>query len=116
MGMHRLLIEGSVTLSGGQRQRLMIARALIGKPRLLFFDEETSALDNRTQSVVIQSLERLRTTRVVAHRLSTLGHADRIFVLAGGQLVEVGRLWRTDCAARSIQPVGAAPDPVTREK
>ncbi len=91
MGMHTLLIEGSVTLSGGQRQRLMIARALIGKPRLLFFDEATSALDNRTQSVVIQSLERLRTTRVVvAHRLSTLEHADRIFVLAGGQLVESG--------------------------
>lgn len=91
MGMHTMLMEGSSTLSGGQRQRLMIARALIGKPRLLFFDEATSALDNRTQAVVTHSLEGLRTTRVVvAHRLSTLEHADRIFVLDSGRLVEAG--------------------------
>ena len=91
MGMHTLLLEGSTTLSGGQRQRLIIARALLGRPRLLFFDEATSALDNRSQAVVTQSLERLRTTRiVVAHRLSTVERADRIFVLDGGRLVESG--------------------------
>jgi NHLM bacteriocin system ABC transporter ATP-binding protein len=92
MGMHTLLIEGSATLSGGQRQRLMIARALIGKPRVLFFDEATSALDNQSQALLTRSLERLRTTRlVIAHRLSTVEHADRIFVLDRGRLVEYGR-------------------------
>jgi len=91
MGMHTLLMEGSSTLSGGQRQRLMIARALIGRPRIVLFDEATSALDNRSQAVVMQSLERLSTTRIViAHRLSTVERADRIFVLDRGRLVEAG--------------------------
>ena len=91
MGMHTLLMEGSSTLSGGQRQRLMIARALIGRPRILLFDEATSALDNRSQALVMQALERLSTTRIiVAHRLSTVERADRIFVLEQGRLVESG--------------------------
>jgi len=91
MGMHTMLIEGSSTLSGGQRQRMMIARALIGRPRLLLFDEATSALDNRSQASVTQSLDGLRTTRiVVAHRLSTVQRADTIFVLEGGRIVEAG--------------------------
>jgi NHLM bacteriocin system ABC transporter ATP-binding protein len=92
MGMHTLLMEGSSTLSGGQRQRVMIARALIGRPRILLFDEATSALDNRSQAVVTQSLARLRTTRIViAHRLSTVQQADCIFVIERGRLVESGR-------------------------
>jgi ATP-binding cassette subfamily C protein len=92
MGMHTLLMEGSSALSGGQRQRLMIARALIGRRRILFFDEATSALDNRSQALVMQSLERLRTTRIIiAHRLSTVERADRIFVLERGRLVETGK-------------------------
>jgi ABC-type bacteriocin/lantibiotic exporter with double-glycine peptidase domain len=91
MGMHTLLLEGTSILSGGQRQRLMIARALIGRPRILFFDEATSALDNQSQAVVMQSLEALRTTRlVIAHRLSTIERADRILVIDHGRVAETG--------------------------
>jgi NHLM bacteriocin system ABC transporter ATP-binding protein len=91
MGMHTQLTEGSPALSGGQAQRLMIARALIGKPDVLMFDEATSALDNPSQAVVTASLERLGVTRlVIAHRLSTVEHADRIIVLDKGRIVEEG--------------------------
>lgn len=92
MGMHTVIGQGGSTLSGGQRQRLMIARALVKKPRLVFFDEATSALDNRTQTTVSTSLRHLRATRiVVAHRLSTIRHADRIYVTERGRIVESGR-------------------------
>ena len=92
MGMHTMISEGGGTLSGGQRQRLMIARAVVQRPRILFFDEATSALDNRTQAIVSESLERLNATRiVVAHRLSTVVNADRIVVVQRGQIVESGR-------------------------
>ena len=92
MGMHTVLSEGGGGLSGGQKQRLLIARALARKPRILLFDEATSALDNRTQEVVQTSLKGLIVTRVViAHRLSTVQDADRIFVLEGGRIVETGR-------------------------
>jgi ABC-type bacteriocin/lantibiotic exporter with double-glycine peptidase domain len=91
MGMHTVLSEGATTLSAGQRQRLMIARALIGRPRILFFDEATSALDNRTQEIVTQSMRRLNASRIViAHRLSTVMRADRVLVLDAGRLVQVG--------------------------
>ena len=91
MGMHTVVNEGGSTLSGGQRQRLMIARAVVNRPRILLFDEATSALDNRTQAIVSQSLDRLKATRVVvAHRLSTILNADRIFVVKAGQVVESG--------------------------
>ncbi len=91
MGMHTVLSEGGGALSGGQRQRLLIARAIVNKPRVLFFDEATSALDNRTQALVGESLEHLQATRVViAHRLSTIVNADRIFVMDDGQLVQSG--------------------------
>lgn len=83
--------EEGVNLSGGQRQRLMIARALLKKPRIVFMDEATSALDNRTQATVAESLENLKATRViVAHRLSTIRNADRIVVLEQGRIVEEG--------------------------
>jgi len=91
MGMHTLLSDGAATLSGGQRQRLMIARAIVRKPRILLLDEATSALDNRTQAIVADSLSRLSATRIViAHRLSTVVHADRICVLEQGRVVQSG--------------------------
>ena len=91
MGMQTLILEGGGALSGGQMQRLMIARAIVGRPKILLLDEATSALDNRTQAVVTDSLDRLRVTRlVVAHRLSTIVHADRIHVMEGGRIVESG--------------------------
>jgi ABC-type bacteriocin/lantibiotic exporter with double-glycine peptidase domain len=69
----------------------MIARALVHKPRLIFFDEATSALDNRTQAIVGASLAQTNATRIViAHRLSTVRNADRILVLERGRIVEAG--------------------------
>jgi ABC-type bacteriocin/lantibiotic exporter with double-glycine peptidase domain len=91
MGMHTLVGEGRSTLSGGQWQRVLIARAIVSKPRILLFDEATSALDNRSQAQVSASLEQLQATRiVVAHRLSTIVNADRIFVIDGGRVVQSG--------------------------
>ncbi len=91
MGMHTILSDGGGTVSGGQRQRLMIAQALIRKPRILFLDEATSALDNEAQRVVIESTRALRTTRIViAHRLSTVMDADRVIAMADGRIVQQG--------------------------
>jgi len=91
MGMFTLISEGGTTISGGQRQRLLIARALVNRPRILYFDEATSALDNRTQDIVGRSLERMNATRlVIAHRLSTIANADRIIVMDKGRIVEQG--------------------------
>ena len=94
MGIHTVVTEGGSGLSSGQRQRLIIARALAGRPKILLFDEATSALDNRTQAHVSQSIHaQLRgTTRVaIAHRLSTVIDADRIYVVSGGKIVQTGR-------------------------
>ncbi|CAK0764876.1 hypothetical protein WCLP8_370006 [uncultured Gammaproteobacteria bacterium] len=91
MGMHTVLTEGTAALSGGQIQRVLLARAIVSKPRLLVLDEATSALDNRTQSVVTESLDRLSVTRIViAHRLSTIMKADRVYVLSAGKVEEEG--------------------------
>ena len=91
MGMHTILQQGGVTLSGGQRQRLAIARAIVSRPRVVFFDEATSALDNRTQAIVSGSLQNLQATRIaIAHRLSTVTAADRIFVMQAGRIVQTG--------------------------
>lgn len=92
MGLHTVVGDRGATLSGGQRQRLLIAQAIVHKPRILFLDEATSALDHHTQQHVMQSFERLQATRVViAHRLSTVVNADRIVVLHEGRIAEQGR-------------------------
>ena len=92
MGMSTVLQEGGGGISGGQKQRIMIARAVAPKPKLLLLDEATSALDNITQKQVSDALDRMRCTRIViAHRLSTSRHCDRILVMDGGKIVEDGK-------------------------
>lgn len=91
MGMQTVISEGSTNISGGQRQRIMIARALVGRPKILIFDEATSALDNRSQSIVTESIDKLKATRIiVAHRLSTIRGCDRIIVMDRGKIAETG--------------------------
>ena len=85
--------ERGLKLSGGEKQRVAIARTLLQNPPVLILDEATSALDSRTEADILDTLEAIergRTTIVIAHRLSTVVHADRIVVLEGGRVVESG--------------------------
>ena len=122
-----VLGEGGAKVSGGERQRISIARAFLRDAPVLLLDEPTSAIDSRTEAVIVDALERLmegRTTVLIAHRLSTVRSVDQILVLDGGRTVQVGshdellatgglyeELWRAQTGGAE-QPVVAAPVPV----
>jgi ATP-binding cassette subfamily B protein len=124
-GLDTLIGEGGVKVSGGERQRLAIARALLRRPHLLVFDEATSALDSLTEEEVSRTIRdvagaREAITVLIAHRLSTVMHADRIHVLERGRIVESGRhhellelkglyyaMWRQQVGERRVS--GAVP-------
>ena len=123
-GLESVIGEGGIKVSGGERQRLAIARALLRRPHLLVFDEATSALDSLTEEEITRTMRDVSAasdvvTVLIAHRLSTVMHADRIYVLERGRVVEVGRheallaerglyyaMWRQQVGER--RPVGAA--------
>jgi ATP-binding cassette subfamily B protein len=95
-GLDTVIGEGGVKVSGGEKQRLSIARALLRRPQLLVFDEATSSLDSLTEEEISQTIREVAVSRdaitcLIAHRLSTVLHADRIYVLERGRIVEFGR-------------------------
>ena len=121
-GLDTLIGEGGVKVSGGEKQRLSIARALLRRPQLLLFDEATSSLDSLTEEGVTETIRTVAASRdlitlMVAHRLSTVFHADRIYVLEQGRIVESGRhhellegkglyyaMWRQQIGERRAMP------------
>jgi ATP-binding cassette subfamily B protein len=125
-GLDTLIGEGGVKVSGGEKQRLSIARALLRRPKLLVFDEATSSLDSITEEEITRTIrdvgERADVmTILIAHRLSTVMHADRIYVLEKGQIVEQGThaqlvaqmglyyaLWRQQIGERAAE-ISAVP-------
>ncbi len=129
-GLDTLIGEGGVKVSGGEKQRLSIARALLRRPHLLVFDEATSSLDSITEEEITRTIRDVgqRTdvmTILIAHRLSTVMHADRIYVLERGTIVEQGThsellartglyyaLWRQQIGEASSAPRLTAPEPL----
>jgi ATP-binding cassette subfamily B protein len=95
-GLDTKIGEGGIKISGGERQRLAIARALLRTPELIIFDEATSSLDSITERVITKTIKSIRRSRpdiiivMVAHRLSTISHSDKIYVLENGRVVEQG--------------------------
>jgi ATP-binding cassette subfamily B protein len=121
LGIHTTIGEGGIKISGGEKQRLSIARALLRKPNVLIMDEATSALDSITEEEITETVkgihrsERIMTV-LIAHRLSTVMHADRIYVLEQGQLAEQGNhaqllaekglyyaMWRQQIGERKVK-------------
>ncbi len=94
-GLDTLIGEGGVKVSGGEKQRLSIARALLRKPKVLIFDEATSSLDSLTEEEISKTIREIslhssHITVLIAHRLSTVLHADTIYVLEKGKIAESG--------------------------
>ena len=124
-GLDTLIGEGGVKVSGGEKQRLSIARALLRRPHLLVFDEATSALDSLTEEEVSRTIREVARDRrvmtvLIAHRLSTVMHADRIYVLERGRVAEEGghdelvaakglyyAMWRQQVGERRLLPAPA---------
>jgi ATP-binding cassette subfamily B protein len=124
-GLDTVIGEGGMKISGGEKQRLSIARALLRHPHLLVFDEATSALDSLTEEEITRTIRDVSAGRsvitvLIAHRLSTVMHADRIHVLERGKIIEVGRhdellelkglyyaMWRQQVGERRLPAQGA---------
>lgn len=126
-GLDTVIGEGGMKISGGEKQRLSIARALLRDPQLLVFDEATSALDSLTEEEISRTMRDVASdadviTVLIAHRLSTVMHADRIFVLERGRVIEEGRhdelldrkglyyaMWRQQVGERRTVPPATSP-------
>ncbi|HZK77977.1 MAG TPA: ABC transporter ATP-binding protein [Gemmatimonadaceae bacterium] len=126
-GLDTVIGEGGVKVSGGEKQRLSIARSLLRKPHLLVFDEATSSLDSLTEEEISRTMRNVASDRAVmtiliAHRLSTVMHADRIYVLELGRIVEAGKheeliesrglyyaMWRQQVGERRQVPAPSGP-------
>ncbi|NUS48894.1 MAG: ABC transporter ATP-binding protein [Gemmatimonadaceae bacterium] len=126
-GLDTVIGEGGMKISGGEKQRLSIARALLRDPHLLVFDEATSSLDSLTEEEISRTMRDVAEsadviTVLIAHRLSTVLHADRIYVLERGRVVEEGRhdellartglyyaMWRQQVGERRVEPPPSAP-------
>jgi ATP-binding cassette, subfamily B, bacterial len=132
-GLDTLIGEGGVKVSGGEKQRLSIARALLRRPRLLVFDEATSSLDSITEEEITRTIREVGwrsdvMTILIAHRLSTVIHADRIYVLERGHIIEQGShaklvadtglyyaLWRQQVGERTFEPAPILSRPLPAE-
>jgi len=129
-GYDTIVGERGVTLSGGQRQRVALARTILMNPAVLILDDALSSVDTQTEGLILEAMRSRhgrRTTLIIAHRLSTLRHADRIIVLDGGQVAQSGthqtlmrqeglyrRLWQIQGSLEadlSRDLASASPDP-----